>query len=489
MNRRGIFQRRIATIARALGMLLILETGFMLLSLLVSILYKDNNSISLIYSSLITASFGIIFLIPLLKYKKLKIDRRLGLLIVASIWIVMSIFGALPYYIGGHIPSFFDSFFETISGFTTTSATIIPDIESLPKSILFWRSLTNWIGGVGIIVIVLSFIPFIGGGGMSLFSAEVAGPSKNKLSPRTKETALIIIKIYIYLTLITLFSFWAAGMSLFDALAHALTTISSGGFSTKNDSASQFTPLIQYVMIIFMIISGISFPLIHFAIQRKFKKLWDNEEFKVYLSIIATASLAVGILIYDPSIDLETNFRHSVFQVSSILSSAGFISYDYTLWITPATFLLFLLMFSGAMAGSTTGGLKLVRVIILFKNAMNILHRSIHSQAYIPIKFEKKTLDQQVVNNILIIFLLYLFTFLIASLLLISLGLGFYESLGGVISCLSTMGAGFGEIGAYGNYGNLSQPIKLIFASLMFLGRLELITVFCLFMPAFWRKK
>lgn len=487
MERKILFKRRLATISRVLGMLLLVEAGFMLLSLLISLIYNDNNYLSLLISSSITAVFGIIFLIPLLKYKKLKIDRRLGLLIVSSIWIVMSIFGSLPYILGGHIESFSDAFFETMSGFTTTSATIIPDVESLPQSILFWRGLTNWIGGVGIVVIVLSFIPFIGGGGMSLFSAEVAGPSKNKLSPRTKETALIIIKIYIALTIIALLSFWAAGMNFFDSLAHSLSTISSGGFSTKNDSVSQFSPLIQYVIIVFMIISGISFPLIYFAIKGKFHKLWDNEEFKVYLSIVLIGSLVVGLLIYDPDINLETNFRHSLFQVSSILSSAGFISYDYTLWITPATFLLFLLMFSGAMASSTTGGLKLVRVIILFKNANNILQGSIHSNAHIPIKFEKKILDQQVVNNILTIFLLYLFTFLIASFLLIALGLGFYEAMGGVVSCLSTMGAGFGEIGAYGNYAGLSQPVKIIFATLMYVGRLELITVFCLFMPAFWK--
>jgi len=468
-------------------MLLLVEAGFMIVSLLISLIYNDNNYLSLLISSSITAVFGIIFLIPLLRYKKLKIDRRLGLLIVSSIWIVMSIFGSLPYILGGHIESFSDAFFETMSGFTTTSATIIPDVESLPQSILFWRGLTNWIGGVGIVVIVLSFIPFIGGGGMSLFSAEVAGPSKNKLSPRTKETALIIIKIYIALTIIAMLSYWAAGMNFFDSLAHSLSTISSGGFSTKNDSVSQFSPLIQYVIIVFMIISGISFPLIYFAIKGQFQKLWDNEEFKVYLAIVLIGSLVIGLLIYDPNINLETNFRHSLFQVSSILSSAGFISYDYTLWVTPATFLLFLLMFSGAMASSTTGGLKLVRVIILFKNANNILQRSIHSNAHIPIKFEKKILDQQVVNNILTIFLLYLFTFLIASLLLIALGLGFYEAMGGVVSCLSTMGAGFGEIGAYGNYADLSQAAKLIFATLMYVGRLELITVFCLFMPAFWK--
>ncbi len=487
MERRLLFKRRLATITRVLGMLLLVEAGFMIVSLLISLIYNDNNYLSLLISSSITAVFGIIFLIPLLRYKKLKIDRRLGLLIVSSIWIVMSIFGSLPYILGGHIESFSDAFFETMSGFTTTSATIIPDVESLPQSILFWRSMTNWIGGVGIVVIVLSFIPFIGGGGMSLFSAEVAGPSKNKLSPRTKETALIIIKIYIALTIIAMLSYWAAGMNFFDSLVHSLSTISSGGFSTKNDSVSQFSPLIQYVIIVFMIISGISFPLIYFAIKGQFQKLWDNEEFKVYLAIVLIGSLVIGLLIYDPNINLETNFRHSLFQVSSILSSAGFISYDYTLWVTPATFLLFLLMFSGAMASSTTGGLKLVRVIILFKNANNILQRSIHSNAHIPIKFEKKILDQQVVNNILTIFLLYLFTFLIASLLLIALGLGFYEAMGGVVSCLSTMGAGFGEIGAYGNYADLSQAAKLIFATLMYVGRLELITVFCLFMPAFWK--
>ncbi|MDD2489207.1 MAG: TrkH family potassium uptake protein [Bacteroidales bacterium] len=482
-----MYKQRLITLSRVLGMLLMLESVFMLLCLLVAYIYNESNIFSLFLSASITLFVGILLRFPLYKRQKLKIDRKLGFLIVASIWIVMSIFGSLPYYLGNYIPSFSDSFFECISGFTTTSATIIPDLNKLPNSILFWRSLTNWIGGIGIVVIVLSFIPFIGGGGMSLFTAEVAGPSKNKLSPRTKETALIIIKIYLGLTILTTISFFAAGMSWFDAINHGLSTISSGGFSTQNDSVSQFSPLIQYVIIIFMIISGISFPLIYFAIKRNFKRLWLNEEFKVYISIILIATIVVGLIIYDPASNLESNFRHSLFQVSSILSSAGFISYDYTLWSAPATFLLFLLMFSGAMAGSTTGGLKLVRVILLFKNARNILQRATHSHAYIPIKFEKKTIEQQVINNVLTIFLLYLFTFVIASVLLVALGLGFFESMGGVVSCLSNMGAGFGEIGAYGNYAQLSQPAKWIFASLMYLGRLELITVFCLFMPAFWK--
>ena len=249
----------------------------MIVSLLISLIYNDNNYLSLLISSSITAVFGIIFLIPLLRYKKLKIDRRLGLLIVSSIWIVMSIFGSLPYILGGHIESFSDAFFETMSGFTTTSATIIPDVESLPQSILFWRrtyQLDWWSWNSCYCLILYPF--YWRRRHVFVFGRRLQDPPRNKLSPRTKETALIIIKIYIALTIIAMLSYWAAGMNFFDSLAHSLSTISSGGFSTKNDSVSQFSPLIQYVIIVFMIISGISFPLNIFCNKRSVSKSYGT---------------------------------------------------------------------------------------------------------------------------------------------------------------------------------------------------------------------
>ncbi len=482
-----MIKQRLITLCRVLGMLLILEAGFMLLSLGVAIIYKGNDIVPLLISTIITLFVGLFLRIPVIGKDILQIDRKLGFLIVALIWLIMSIFGALPYFFGGYIPNYANAFFETMSGFTTTSATIIEDVEIIPKGILFWRSLTNWIGGIGIVVIVISFIPFIGGGGMALFSAEVNGPHKNKLSPHITTTAKIIISIYTSLTIIAALLLWIGGMTLFDAICHAFSTLSSGGFSTKNTSITLYSPLIQYLLIIFMIPSGINFPIMYYALKGRFKKIIVNEEFKVYIYIIIISTILIFLLVYNTHLGLEATFRHSLFQVVSIITSAGFVSMDYTNWGVSASLILFLLMFSGAMSGSTTGGLKIIRVLVLFKNAKNVIHQNLHKNAYLPLKFEKKVIDQRVINNVLGMFLLYLATFIVAVLLLVGVGVGFEEAVGGSISCLSNMGTGFGEIGAFGNYGELSWSAKAIFVSLMYVGRLELVTVFALFMPAFWK--
>ncbi|HHT03338.1 MAG: TrkH family potassium uptake protein [Bacteroidales bacterium] len=482
-----MFKSRFVTACRVIGMLLMVEAGFMLSSFFVALFYNGNDIKALLISSIITFIVGFILRVPLLKSPIINIDRRLGFLVVALIWILMTIFGSLPYYIGGYL-SYTDSFFETMSGFTTTGASVIADIESIPKGIVFWRSLTNWIGGIGIVVMVISFIPFIGAGAMSLFSAEVPGPSKDKLSPHIKKTGKILLSIYFSLTVLCIISLFFSGMDLFDAICHSFSTLASGGFSTKNASGAAFSPLTQYVLVAFMIPAGTNFTLIYYATKGEFKRVWLNEEFKAYILITISATSLITFLIYDPTLGLETSFRYALFQVSSLSTSTGFVNANYTDWALPAIFILYLLMFSGAMSGSTSGGLKIIRVLLLFKNAIHIIQHSNSPRGYLPVKFEKKVVPPNVMNNVMTIFFLYITTYVVGVLLLLLLGTEIVAAMGGAVSCMSNIGPGLGSCGGFGNYSGFSDATTWVLSALMYLGRLELITVFCLFMPAFWKR-
>ena len=465
-----------------------MEAAFMLLSIGVSLLYDGRDTMALLNSAILTFLVGFFLRVPLIKRQTIHIDQRLGFLIVALIWAIMSAFGALPLYLGGYA-SYTDAYFETMSGFTTTGATVISNVESLPRGVLFWRQLTNAIGGIGIVVIVISFIPFVGGGAMAMFSAEVAGPDKGKLSPHIKKTGSILLSIYVGLITLSTLWLWIGGMSLYDAVCHSFAAMASGGLSTKNYSAAAFSPLIQYLLILSMIPSGINFTLMYYFIKKQYKKIWINEEIKTYFAIIIVATVILTALIYDPSLGLETSFRHAIFQVVSLTTSTGFVNADFSQWATPAVFLLFLLMFSGAMSGSTSGGLKIVRIILLFKMAKNIIKRSVHSRAVFPLRFEKKIVEKPVLRNVLTMFLLFLTTYICGVLLFIILGIDFLEASGAAISFLSNMGPGLGKNGGFNNFADFPLAAKWIGSFLMFAGRLELITVFVLFMPSFWKKR
>ncbi|MEA4968231.1 MAG: TrkH family potassium uptake protein [Bacteroidaceae bacterium] len=482
-----MFKGRFVTVSRVLGMLLMMEAAFMLLSIGVSLLYDGRDTMALLNSAILTFLVGFFLRVPLIKRQTIHIDQRLGFLIVALIWAIMSAFGALPLYLGGYA-SYTDAYFETMSGFTTTGASVIRDVESLPRGILFWRQLTNAIGGIGIVVIVISLSPFVGGGAMAMFSAEVAGPDKGKLSPHIKKTGSILLSIYVGLITLSTLWLWIGGMSLYDAVCHSFAAMASGGLSTKNYSAAAFSPLIQYLLILSMIPSGINFTLMYYFIKKQYKKIWINEEIKTYFAVIIVATVILTALIYDPSVGLETSFRHAIFQVVSLSTSTGFVNADFSQWATPAVFLLFLLMFSGAMSGSTSGGLKIVRIILLFKMAKNIIKRSVHSRAVFPLRFEKKIVEKPVLRNVLTMFLLFLTTYICGVLLFIILGIDFLEASGAAISFLSNMGPGLGKNGGFNNYADFPLAAKWIGSFLMFAGRLELITVFVLFMPSFWKK-
>ena len=477
--------RVLFTVFHVLGLLLMMESGFMLICSIPSLVINQYYAAKIMFiSTLITFIFGFTAWIPFRK-KDVFIDKRESFLIVTLIWIIFSFFGSLPVYIGGYIPNYVDAYFETMSGFTTTGASIMQDVEHLPYSIALWRIMTEWIGGIGIIVIMLSIIPFVGGGGMSLYSAEVAGPTKSKIAPHIKQTANILMIVYASLTIIYFLIYWLLGMRPFDAICHSFTTISTGGLTNKNLSAMAFSPIIQYFMIFFMILSGTNLFLIYCIAKGKFYELKNSEELKVYLYIIIIASALIFLLTYSNGKDIEQNLRNSLFTVSSFITSTGLTNCDITLFTTPAILILIMIMMSGAMSGSTTGGLKVVRMIILFKNARNAISKGLHSNAFIPITLNKKMISDETLFNIFHMFMLYILSLVVGTLIFVYCGIPLEDSLFSAFSALGNTGPAYGHGGNFAYFNDLS---KITMSFLMCAGRLEFVTVFSIFSISFWRK-
>lgn len=431
---------------------------------------------------------GLLLWIANKRLEQNSIGKREGYIIVSFSWIIISLFGAIPFLISGVAQNYTDAFFETMSGFTTTGASIFTDIESIPKGILFWRSLTHWIGGMGIIVLSLAILPILGIGGMQLFVAEVPGITPDKLHPRIKQTAKRLWGIYVLLTLVLTILLMFGGMNLFDALCHAFGTLATGGFSTKNDSIAGFSPYIQYVIIIFMFLAGTNFTLHHFGLKGHLKKVWDNEEFRNYLYLLVASSVIIALALFFIQGDsAEKSFRDALFQVVSIVTTTGYITTDYLLWPFFAWFLIFLLMFTGSCAGSTGSGIKIVRILLLYKNSLLELKRLIHPQAIIPVRLNRKAIPQSIIFNVLAFFLIYIIIFAFGSLAMSMMGLEFESAVGSVAACISNIGPGLGLVGPVLNFSLVPNPGKWLLSLLMLLGRLELFTVLILFSPAFWR--
>ena len=419
-----------------------------------------------------------------------ELAKKDGYLIVTLGWLSMSFFGSLPYIFSGAIPDITNAFFETLSGYSTTGASILTDIESVHKGILFWRSLTQWIGGMGIIVLTVAILPILGIGGMQLFVAEAPGISPDKLQPRIKETAKRLWIIYMGLTVAETGLLWFGGMSFFDAINHGLTTMATGGFSTKNASIAAFgTPFIQYVIILFMFFAGANFTMTYLGLHGQFRKVLRNEEFRFYLVFSIVVSLIVGVVIYSLGHDtVEKSFRDALFQVVSLVTTTGFVTHDYTAWTPVLTLLFFLLMFAGGSAGSTAGGVKLVRHIVLIKNSIMELKRQLHPSAIIPVRLNGNAVNREIVFNILAFIMIYILVFCVGSIFVAAFGIDFETSLGAVATCLGNIGPGIGSVGPTDNFAELPGVIKWFLAFYMLLGRLELFTVLMLFSPYFWRK-
>lgn len=491
----------LSAISKVMGILLIIEGLFMLSSLGFSAWY-DREGLSHLrffdpahdFLPLLVSGSGIFFLGLSLWFSNKKlhqnsIGKREGYIIVSMAWIVISLFGAIPFMLSGITVSYTDAFFETISGFTTTGATVFTDIEALPKGILFWRSLTHWIGGMGIIVLSLAILPILGIGGMQLFVAEVPGVTPDKLHPRITQTAQRLWMIYVLLTLAQTILLLLGGMNLFESLCHAFGTMATGGFSTRNDSIAGFSPYIQYVIIVFMMLAGMSFTLHYFALKGQFKKLLNHEELKHYLLILITATLLIGLaLIFMQHQPAGKAFRDSLFQVVSVVTTTGFITSNYLMWPYFTWFLIFLLMFTGGMAGSTGGGIKIVRIMLLFKNSAVELKRIVHPQAILPVRINGKAISQNIIFNVLAFFLLYIIIFAFGSLFMTVIGLEFESAAGAVASSLGNIGPGLANVGPALNYGHVPDSGKWALSFFMLLGRLELFTVLIIFSKHFWRR-
>lgn len=472
-----------------LGLLMVLNGLFMLLCLPWAVYYGENLlPISVSGASVITVGL-LMFWLFRRQTNLEELSGREGYLIVALGWVVMAIVGTLPYLLSGAIPSITDAFFETMSGLTTTGASILTDIEALPKNILIWRSLTQWIGGMGIIVLTVALLPMIGVGGMQMFIAESPGISPDKIKPRIRQTAVRLWLIYVGFTIAETILLMFGGMNLFDALNHSLTTMATGGFSTYNASMIGQSAYIQYVVIVFMFIAGVNFTLSYFALKFKFDKVWANEEFKAYLTttLIFIAITTIGIYSVT-DLGLENSFRDGAFQVVSILTTTGFVSADYTSWTPGLTILFFFIMFLGASAGSTAGGVKIVRHVVLLKNSFLEMKRLLHPSAIIPVRLNGRAVAPSVTYHVLAFIMLYLTIYVLGTIAVGVTGLDLVSSLGAVATSLGNIGPGFGKLGPLDNFSAIPAITKWILSFLMLIGRLELFTILILFTGYFWRK-
>ncbi|MCK3685645.1 potassium transporter TrkG [Maribellus sp. YY47] len=475
-------------ILKVLGLLLIVEGLAMLLTLVVALIYGGNDSVAFLISAGINLGLGALITAGNWKSKK-DIGKREGFIIVTMVWVVFSFFGCLPYILSGSIPRFTDAFFETISGFTTTGSSILNDIEALPHGILFWRSITQWLGGMGIIVLSLAILPVFGIGGMQLFMAEVPGPTPDKISPRIAQTAKTLWGIYILFTVLETILLWIGGMNFYDSICHSFTTMATGGFSTKQASIAHWpSPFIQYVITFFMFVAGTNFTLSYMAITGRFSAVIKDEEFKYYsLITLCFSAVITGGLLLTNHLGFEHAFREALFQVVSIVTTTGFATADYLVWPPFLTMLIFALFFFGGSAGSTGGGIKIMRIVVLAKNGYYELKRLVHPHAVIPVKFNRHSVDAKIVTNVLAFFMLYMVIFFVSTILFTLIEPDMESSMGAVATSLGNIGPGLGSVGPAENFYHISPLGKWFLSFLMLLGRLELFTVLVLFSPSFWK--
>jgi trk system potassium uptake protein len=475
-------------ILRVLGLILFVEGISMLLALVVALIYNEYDIPAFIISAAVCLVTGGMIVLFTAKSPR-DIGKREGYIIVTAVWLIFSFFGSLPYIISGAIPNFTNAFFETISGFTTTGSSILSDIESLPHGILFWRSITQWLGGMGIIVLSLAVLPVFGIGGMQLFMAEVPGPTPSKMSPRIRQTARTLWRIYLIFTVAETLLLWLGGMNLFDSVCHSFTTMATGGFSTKQASIDHWSsPFIHYVTILFMFLAGTNFTISYLALTGNFKKVFYDEEFKFYALFVAGFTLVIfaGLLITD-SIGIEQAFRDSLFQVISIMTTTGYVTADYLTWEPILIVLIFALFFFGGSAGSTGGSIKIMRIVLLLKNSYYELKRMIHPNAVIPVKFNQRTVDPKIITNVLAFFMFYFVIFAFSVILYSFIEPDLPSAMGAVATSLGNIGPGLGNVGPVENFLHVETAGKWFLSFLMLLGRLELFTVLVLLSPGYWR--
>ena len=478
---------------RTMGALLLLEAIFMAIAMGVSLWYKEADTGIFLISTIITLLAGVIGLC-IGRRAESRMGEREGYVIVAMVWVVFSAFGLLPYYLSGQVPTFTDAWFESMSGFTTTGATIIPNLDVITHGLLFWRSLTQWIGGMGIIVLSIAILPIFGLNGMQLYAAEVTGLTYEKLSPRISDTAKMMWTTYVILTASEIFGLWLCGMPIFDAVCHSFSTIATGGFSTKNNSLEFYdSAAIHYLVTFFMFVSGINFVILIYLVSGKARNFFRDEEFRWYTVAVVLFSLllTIGLYIARPGwtgLHMERAFRDSIFTVISAMTSTGYTISDYMYWPVVAWVVIFFLMLTGACAGSTAGGIKWVRLSIILKNGVAEFQRRIHPNAIIPVKLNEKTIPQQTINNIMACLIFYIFIIVITVVVFCASGVNFDESIGAAVSAIGNVGISIGQFGPSGTYAEFPTVAKWVMSFVMLIGRLEIFTVLLLFTKALWKK-
>jgi trk system potassium uptake protein TrkH len=477
-------------ISKIIGSLLFIESFFMGVCLAMAFSFHEDDVMAFIVSTLLTFGGAFIFLFFGHEAKN-SLSRRDAYVVVAASWVIFSFFGMFPFLIHGSVSSITDAYFETMSGFTTTGATVIDDVESLPHGLLFWRSLMQWIGGLGIVFFTVALLPQLVGGSVKVFAAEATGPMRSKMHPRLSTTAKWIWSIYMLLTIACGLSFWLAGMEWFEATNYSMSTTATGGFSIHNGTIFLASPLIEYLAILFQFLAGINFTLLYMSIFKfKYSSLFRNSEFKIYIITIALATVWIMyLLLTRMDYDFELAFRSALFQVVSFITTTGLSNMDAGTWPHITWAILGVLMFMGACAGSTTGGFKSIRVLMLLKVLRNEFRHILHPNAVLPVKMSGQSIPQGRLVTLLAFFTIYVLTLFITTIIMVVSGVDITNAATISLSLISNVGAGLDtNIGPQMSWADLSDGIKWLCSFLMLVGRLEIITVLVLFTRSFWKE-
>ncbi|MGI6727610.1 MAG: TrkH family potassium uptake protein [Anaerovoracaceae bacterium] len=476
-------------ILKIVAIVIVIVALAMIPSFVVAILYGEySTGIAFLKSIIPILSIGLL-LTYFSKPSRLTIRIRDGLLIVGLSWILAALCSAIPFFISGSIPNFADAFFECASGYSTTGATILPDIESLPKSMLFWRSFTHWLGGMGILIFAIAILPSLGIGGVRIADAESPGPTLDKITPKMSDTAKILYFMYFGMTLIETILLLLGGMNLFDALIHSFGSVATGGFSSYNNSIAHFDSLyIEIVITFFMVMAGVNFTLYYMVLQGNWKDFFRDQELRAYFSIIGVSIILITIIlfIFNTCESIFEGLRLSVFQVASIITTTGFSTTDFNLWPSACKFILFLLMLIGGCSASTSGAIKVVRIVIFFKLIRRGFYKRLHSKAVVPIKLNDKNVPSDTVSNIVSFIFLYISLFLIGTFIVCLENVDLITAATSVATCLGNVGPGFEMIGPLSNFSLFSNPTTVLLGFFMIAGRLELFTLLLLLSPSFW---
>lgn len=480
MNFRMIF--------KSLGIVIGIEALCMVPSLIVSLIYGQDDALPFVVSILITATVGV--LMYLIRVKTNNFYSRDGFAVVALAWILLSVFGSLPFFISGAIPSPMDAFFETVSGFSTTGSSILKDIESLPRGILFWRSFTHWIGGMGVLVLTLAVLPSVGASSFHIMKAEATGPSTEKLVPKLGQTAKILYAIYAVMTTVQVILLLIAKMPLYDSLIHAFGSAGTGGFSSRNLSIGAYGNVaVEIIITVFCFLFGVNFSLYFQLLKGNIHNFFKDEEFRFYAGTVIAATILITIQLFGKGVfTLGESFRHSSFQVVTLITTTGYTTTDFNLWPSFSKLILITLMFFGASAGSTGGGMKCIRIVLLLKTARREVAKIIHPRAIHTVKIGGKVVDEQTLSETMAFFFIYLAIFAVSFLIVALDGKDLTSTVTSVIAAISNIGPGLEVVGPMGNYSSFSGLSKVVLSFCMIAGRLELIPMLILFSPQAWRR-